>query len=169
MTKSICISAIILFCIAMIETAILSNINILPAVPDLLLLASLYFSLLNGRAFGEVNGFISGVILDFLTGSPFGFNCLYRTVLCYISGFFSKSISFNGFVMPAFIVFVGTILKAFLIWIISLFFPLIINNYNIFSLPFLFELIENVLLAPFIFKFLGAFNRYIAFSLEEND
>ena len=60
MTKSVFISAFILFCTALVETAILSNITVLPAVPDLLLLCSVYLSLLNGRGTGEADGFISG-------------------------------------------------------------------------------------------------------------
>ena len=84
MLKSFSVSALILLCFSLLETAILSNISVLPAVPDLVLLCVLYFSLINGRMYGESTGFISGLFLDFLSGAPFGFNCVLRTLIGYL-------------------------------------------------------------------------------------
>ena len=167
MTKSVFISAFILFCTALVETAILSNITILPAVPDLLLLCSVYLSLLNGRGTGEADGFISGLFMDFLTGVPFGFNCLFRTIIGYSAGWFGKSIQYRGIIMPAVIGFSVTLLKVFLIWLISLFFPLVVNTYNLFSVQFVFELLANTLCAPFIFKLMDSFRRFVAVHPED--
>lgn len=166
MVKSFSISFIILLTLAIVETAILSNITILPAVPDLVLLSSIYISLLNGRGMGEATGFTSGLVLDFLGGAPFGFNCIFRTIISYISGFFGGTLNYNGFFIPFLIGIIATLVKAFLIWIISLFYTSILN-YTIFSFPFLFELVANALLAPVIFKLTGCFKRQIAISNEE--
>lgn len=166
MTKSYGISFLILFCLALIETSILSNITILPAVPDLVLIASLYISLLNGRGMGEICGFFSGLILDFFSGAPFGFNCIFRTILAYIAGFFGRTINFRGFTIPFTIGIVSTLSKAFIIWIISLFYTSIVH-YNVFSWNFLFELIANALLTPVIFKLMNCFKRQISLSKED--
>lgn len=166
MAKSFGISFLILFSFAIVETAILSNITILPAVPDLVLLASVYISLVNGRGMGEISGFTSGLVLDFLGGAPFGFNCIFRTVIAYIAGFFGGTINYNGFLIPFVIGFIATLAKAVLIWIISLFYTSVLN-YTIFSLPFLFELIANALLAPLVFKLTGCFKRQIALHSED--
>lgn len=160
MAKSILLSTFIMFCAAIIESSILSNITFLYVVPDLVLICSLYFSMLNGKAIGETTGFISGLILDFLTGIPFGFNCLYRTIIGYVYGFFSKTIIIAGIVTPMLSVGIGTIAKTLMIRIVALLFP----NVNIYvagfiSYDFLFEFIENILLAPFIFGFLGFFRK----------
>ena len=82
MVKSILFSTFILFCATIIEASILSNISFLLVVPDIVLICTIYFSLLNGKTVGETTGFISGLFLDFITGMPVGFNCLYRTVIC---------------------------------------------------------------------------------------
>lgn len=169
MHKSIIFSTIVLFFTAMIQSAIISNIVFLPAIPDLMLIVCLYFSLLNGRTFGEITGFISGLFLDFLSGCPFGLNCLLRTLIGYIAGFFGKTVSFKGFLMPFLIGLIATLVKAFLIWFISLFFPNYVNNYNVFSLEFLFELIFNAIFTPIIFKLLSNFNKYISLSSGEID
>ena len=64
MTKSILVSAFILLCAVIIESSILSNISFIYIVPDLVLICSIYFSLLNGKVVAETTGFISGLFLD---------------------------------------------------------------------------------------------------------
>ncbi len=166
MTRAYLSSILIILCTVLVEFAILSNITILPAVPDIVLLVLLYFSVLNGKVFGESMGFFSGMFIDFLSGAPFGFNCLFRTVIGYIAGFLNQNINYTGFIIPALIGLLGTITKAFLIWLTSLFYTKIIP-YDIISTSFIFELIINTLLSPVIFKFLSHFNKIICVSKEE--
>lgn len=166
MFKSFLCSFLILLCSVIVETSILSNISFLPAVPDLALICVLYFSFLNGKNYGQVSGFLSGLFLDFLSGSPLGFNCLYRTVIGYLSGVFRRTINSSGFIVPSVIGLLATILKVFLIWLISLFFKSI-KIYNIFTFSFLFELVMNVLLTPLMFKFLNSFRRILNIHEEE--
>lgn len=166
MFKSFLCSFLILLCSVIVETSILSNISFLPAVPDLALICVLYFSFLNGKNYGQVSGFLSGLLLDFLSGSPLGFNCLYRTVIGYLSGVFRRTINSSGFIVPSVIGLLATILKVFLIWLISLFFKSI-KIYNIFTFSFLFELVINVLLTPLMFKFLNSFRRILNIHEEE--
>ena len=166
MFKSFLCSFLILLCSVIVETSILSNISFLPAVPDLALICVLYFSFLNGKNYGQVSGFLSGLLLDFLSGSPLGFNCLYRTVIGYLSGVFRRTINSSGFIVPSLIGLLATILKVYLIWLISLFFKSI-KIYNIFTFSFLFELVMNVLLTPLMFKFLNSFRRILNIHEEE--
>lgn len=166
MAKAYFSSVLILLCTVLIEFSILSNITILPAVPDLVLLVILYFSIMNGKVFGESMGFCSGLFLDFLSGAPFGFNCLFRTVIGYIAGFLHQNINYTGFFIPALIGFVGTLTKAFMIWFISLFYTKI-EPYHIISTSFIFELIVNTLLTPIVFRFLKSFNKIVSISREE--
>ena len=166
MFKSFLCSFLILLCSVIIETSILSNISFLPAVPDLVMICVLYFSFLNGKNYGQVSGFLSGLLLDFLSASPLGFNCLFRTVIGYLSGLFRKTINSSGIIVPSIIGFLATILKVFLIWLISLFFKSI-KIYNIFTFSFLFELVMNILLTPLIFKFLNSFRRILNIHAEE--
>ena len=166
MFKSFLCSFLILLCSVIVETSILSIISFLPAVRDLVLICVLYFSFLNGKNYGQVSGFLSGLLLDFLSGSPLGFNCLYRTVIGYLSGVFRRTINSSGFIVPSVIGLLATILKVFLIWLISLFFKSI-KIYNIFTFSFLFELVMNVLLTPLMFKFLNSFRRILNIHEEE--
>lgn len=161
MIKPFLISLLIFLCFTIFETAILSNLIFLPAVPDLLLLCLIYVSLNNGRLFGVSSGFVSGLMLDFLSISPFGLHCLLRTLLGYITGVFNKSLNINGIFLPALFGFCATLIKAFLILCISFFFPLSVHTYSIVSKAFLFELAANTVLTPVVFKFMSFFEKVI--------
>lgn len=163
MTKSFLISISILLCTTIIESSILSNIPFLLVVPDLVLICSIYFSLLNGKLYGETTGFISGLFLDFITGTPLGFNTIFRTIIGYIAGLFSHSIIISGLIMPILSVGLGTIIKRTLIIVISILFPKIsFSIYGFVSNQFLFEFIANIIMAPVIFKFLTLFKNNIS-------
>ena len=161
MIKSFTVSSTIILCLLMIETAILSTISALPVVPDLLLLSTIYFSLVNGRTYGQLSGFASGLLLDFVSGVPLGFNCLYRTIIGYAAGFFCGTLDFTGVFIPCVMGASGTIVKFFLIYIISLFFPAVTMAHGIISIYFLFEFVINIILAPIMFKLFGAFEKLI--------
>ena len=163
MTKSILVSTFILLCAVILESSILSNISFIYIVPDLVLICSIYFSLLNGKVAGETAGFISGILLDFITGIPFGFNMLFRTIIGYIAGIFAKNVIISGFILPMLCVGIGTIAKTLMVSLLSLLFPNVhIYTAGIISYDFLFEFIENVLLSPFVFKFLSFFKKSLA-------
>ncbi len=157
MYRSFITCFIILLLCAIIETAILSNILFLPAIPDFLLICVLYISLQNGKTSGEISGFTAGLLLDFVTGAPLGFNCLLRTLIGYIAGINNTIINIDGYLIPALLGFFATIVKALITTFILFLFPNIVSSYKIISQSFLFELLFNTILTPFMFKFLNLF------------
>lgn len=161
MVKSTIASILTLLFIIVIQTAVLSNILILPAVPDLLLIVTLYLSLLNGRGAGECYGFVGGLFLDFATGAPMGFGALVRTLISYVAGALGSVIQFGGVFMPCLIVFVASMAKVLLMWLVSLFF-ISVPKYDVFSLAFAFEVASNVVLAPIIFRLMSAFKTLLS-------
>lgn len=167
MLRSFSVCALISLCLVIFETAILSNMLFLPAVPDLLLIFTLYVSLHNGRLFGVTSGFVSGLILDFLSVSPFGLGCLLRTALGYIAGMFSKTLNMSGVFLPVLIGLCATLLKMLMILVISVFFPDSVVPYQLLSRAFLFELGANSLLTPLVFKFLDIFSGVILLDMEK--
>ena len=166
MLKSFSFSAMILLCFVIFETAILSNMLFLPAVPDFLLIVTLYISVHNGRFFGVSTGFVSGLFLDFLSVSPFGLHCLLRTIIGYFAGIFNKTLNMSGIALPVLIGFSATIIKVILIGMISVFFPDSIVPYSLLSKAFLFELAANALLTPLVFKFLDLFSSLLLLNPE---
>jgi len=154
MAKSILISVFTLLCCTIVESSIFSNISFLLVVPDLVLICSIYYSLVNGSLYGESMGFVSGLFMDFISGVPLGFNCLYRTIIGYVAGLFSSSIILGGLLIPMVSVGIGTIAKTLLISLISVFYSNI-HSTGIISYDFLFELVVNIVLSPLVFKILN--------------
>lgn len=168
--KSFLISSFILLCCTVIESSILSNISFLAVVPDLSLICLLYVSLLNGKLFGETSGFVSGLFLDFLTGVPLGFNCLIRTAVGYIGGLFAESVIISGVIVPMLSTAAGTVVKSLLVSAVAFIFPSSgIHASGLVSYNFLFEFILNVLISPFLFRFLGYFRNSLSTAKDVTD
>ncbi len=151
----------ILLVAALLETALLSNIIFLPAVPDLLLLIVLYLSVYNGSLTGETAGFVSGLMLDFLTAAPLGLNCLLRTLVGFFSGLCHNLLNVSGIVIPCLLALVATIVKFVIVEFISFFFPAGVITYELLSMEFGMELLLNVVLAPVVFGFLSLFSSFL--------
>ncbi len=169
MIKSFFSSIFVFFCFLIFEVVILSNIVILPAVPDLMLIVCLYISLHNGIFLGETTGFFSGMMIDFLSSGPFGLNCLIRTIIGFLAGLLNRTVNTSGFFIPMLLGICGTFLKYLLLLIVSFFFP---NNSvytGLFSHEGIFELVSNALLSPVIFWFLSLFNSYLLLEEEKSE
>lgn len=164
--KSSITSITVILLAALIENAILSNIIYLPAIPDICLICVLFISLQNGKFFGEATGFFSGLCLDFLGAGPFGLNCLFRTIIGYLGGIFNKVIRTDGIFTPALLVFLASLAKALLLLFITFLFPMVKINFSPFTQIYLWEIAENTLLGPILFKLLGLFKKYIVVKTE---
>ena len=158
--KPLVIFVILLVC-ALLETALLSNVVFLPVVPDLLLLVVLYISVQNGSLTGEATGFVSGLLLDFLTAAPLGLNCLLRPLFGFFAGLFHDVLNISKIMIPAMLALIATIAKAIIIGFISFFFPNGVITYDLFSASFGMELLFNVILAPLVFAFLSLFSSFL--------
>jgi rod shape-determining protein MreD len=145
---------------SLFEAAILSNLMFLSVVPDLVLLIVVYVSFMNSSIIGTTSGFISGLLLDFLSASPIGLNSFTKTVTGFIAGKFSGSFNQNKIFLPALMGFSATILKAILIWILSFFFGSNILIYRISGSVFWLEVLANTVCAPLIFALLGLFSSF---------
>jgi rod shape-determining protein MreD len=131
--------------VTLLETQVFTNITVLPAVPDLALIAVLYLSLHNGPLLGEITGFFSGLILDFISGGPFGLNCFMRTVIGFVCGLFRRTLNTRSFFVQLVLVFFATILKALLRLLAAFLYPHgNIMVYNFFSVSFATELGFNI-------------------------
>lgn len=157
MGKIIVWTGITVLFFALIESVILSNIVFLPVTPDLVLLIVVYVSFMNSPVTGITSGFISGLVLDFLSASPIGLNAFVKTITCFVVGKFSGSFNPNRFLIPALMGFCSTIFKAFMTWVLSFFFGSNILIYKLSDNVFWFEILANTICAPLVFSLLGFF------------
>jgi rod shape-determining protein MreD len=76
----------ILFGIALLQSTVMPKITLLGVHPDLVLMAVTSWSLLRGAEEGMLWALVSGVILDLLSGAPFGVYSLTLLVIGFAAG-----------------------------------------------------------------------------------
>lgn len=153
MVKRTLISSGIIAFFVVLQSSILRYLPV-DVTPDLALLALIYVSTQFGSQTGQITGFITGFVEDFLSTSPFGFHALLKAVMGFLYGLLKKSVFIDPVLFPVLLTLVGTIIKWFLVSLISALFNITNVHVNFFSETFLLELLLNVLLAPFIFALL---------------
>lgn len=169
MIKSFLWTVFFLLCFILFETAVLSNIFMLPAIPDFLLLIVIYIAFKNGSLMGETTGFLSGFLIDFLSASPLGLQVFLRTFIGFIVGRLKGTFNTDMFYVPALLGFTCTLLKALGIYILSFFFGESFPIYSITSSSLWFEVLFNTVLAPVMFGFLTLFSSVLIVKVKYTD
>ena len=71
---------------ALIQTVLLSRVNLWGARPDMMLLFVLVWAVVRGVDEGLVWGFIGGLIIDLLSGGPLGATVLALVTVAWLTG-----------------------------------------------------------------------------------
>jgi rod shape-determining protein MreD len=83
------IPVIVFIPVVLIQLTVIPFVSIQGVVPNLLLIAVVYFSISNGQIFGTVTGAAYGLIFDLISGNLIGSNMLSLTVAGFMAGYFS--------------------------------------------------------------------------------
>lgn len=130
-------------------------------IPDLAFIVLVYVAFTQGEMLGQVLGFTSGIVLDFLSLAPFGFNAFVRTVMGHAIGRFKGVILLDSIFLPMSIVSLSLVVKA----IVSIVLAMIIGQTSvtqrIFSTDFVLDFFLTVLLAPAMFLPLKGLSRLL--------
>ena len=86
--------------LSLIEITVFSNFPLLPAIPDLVLILVVYVSFMNGSVAGSSSGFLSGLLLDFISVAPIGLNACVQTISGFVFGKFTGSFNLDRVVIP---------------------------------------------------------------------
>ena len=149
------------FLLGVFETAILSHIQLLPALPDLILILVVYI----GTVAGVTAGFFSGLIFDFLSLAPMGLHSFVFTVLGFLYGMLYGKYNVRRFFFPFMLGLSATFLKMGVLFLLKLLFGQSIQVYSLFAVSFWIEVAENALCAPLLFMLFGLFPN--AFEIRE--
>ncbi len=165
MRKVVLWTALSIFFIVLIQTAVFSHITIFKFRPEIVLLIISFIAISNGSITGMICGFIGGFILDFLSLAPMGLHAFIFTLQAYIIGKFRGLYNINKFFFPCFLGLSSFLFKVLLLFVLNFIFG---NNihYHIFNIEFLIQLAINTFLTPFVFFILNLFPS--AFFVREN-
>ena len=151
--KKNAILILLLFMGILIQTTIFHYLPIRIS-PDLSLIILVYFSFRYGSSTSQVTGFASGLMEDFLSLSPLGFNCFIKTVIGFLAGLFHERLMMDPIIFPIITMIIVTIVKGVLSAILIELFHVSIDAVMVFSNGFFLEIIVNALLGPLIFQLL---------------
>ncbi len=151
-----CISLIAI----LIQSTLLVRLAIHNVIPDLVLCILVFVAYVNGTMIGQINGFVSGVILDFISLSPLGYNMLIRTIIGAIVGIIKDTFFLDIFLLPMILCALATLLKAALVLILHLLFDGL-PFYSFTTSTLWLEVLLNALVAPLVFAFLKLFKKVL--------
>ena len=158
MAKKIILGSVFILIAALLQSTVLSRLTLnIRVVPDITLCILVFLAYTNGTMTGQLTGFFSGVILDFLSFAPLGLNAFIRTIIGAVCGFLKDTFFLDAFFLPMALCAGATVIKALLFLLLHLVFPQIVPSYTLFGFTFLIELGMNTLLAPLLFAFLKLF------------
>jgi rod shape-determining protein MreD len=140
-----------------LQSTVLRNVEILKVVPDIALCILVFSSYVNGTMTGQVSGFFSGLLYDFISAAPLGLNCIYRTIIGALAGLFKGALFLDYFFMPVILCTLATIIKAITRFLLNLILNLSIEVYSITTSTFWIEIGYNAVCAPLIFLLLRHF------------
>ena len=161
MTKNVFWASFFAFVAAILQSGLFIHLSIFHAVPDLALGIIVYSAYMNGVMTGQLSGFFSGLVIDFLSASPLGLNALVRTILGALTGLLKGAFFLDSFLLPMVLCAAATLAKALALFLLHFLFPNSIVYYT-FATPTLWlELLYNSISAPFLFFFLKGFKQLL--------
>jgi len=151
-----CIICTVVLCIlaGILQSTLIARIAFFKVIPDLALCILVFSAYVNGTMAGQVSGFFSGLLLDFLSAAPLGLNCLIRTLIGAIAGIFKGSFFLDVFFMPVILCALASVIKAIILLVLHIIFGSSIPAYSFSSSLFWIELGLNCVSAPFLFMIL---------------
>jgi len=157
MIRSVIWTIIISVAAAILQSTLLAKIAFLNVIPDLALCVLVFSAYVNGTMTGQVSGFLSGLLIDFLSAAPIGMNSLIRTIIGALAGLFKDSLFLGYVIMPVILCAIATALKALIMFMLHLIMGSAIPAYSLTNSVFWIELCLNSLCAPLLFLLLRIF------------
>lgn len=129
------ISIVLFFPILLIQLTVVPLLSVNAAIPDLILILLVYYSITEGQIYGSLLGFIYGFFFDIITGSLIGSTMIAKTLAGFTAGYFSSENKRDQYLIAynfSLIVLLCSLIDS----TINAFFSSIDFNSNIFTLFF---------------------------------
>jgi rod shape-determining protein MreD len=161
MGKNVIWATVFALIAGILQSTLLARLSLYHAVPDLALGILVFSAYNNGAMTGQLTGFASGFLLDFLSAAPLGLNTFVRTLIGALTGFMNGTFFLDTFFLPMALCGGATLFKAFILWILHFLFAPMTASYSATSPVLWIELTFNTLSAPFLFAFLRLFKNLL--------
>ncbi|MFQ6014921.1 MAG: rod shape-determining protein MreD [Anaerolineae bacterium] len=108
------LAAVLLTGVGVVQSTAMPYLSLAGVKPDLMLLVVISWSLIRGAGEGIVWGFVGGMILDLLSGAPFGVFTLALTTISFLSGIGEINIFRSNIFLPLMVIGLATIAYSFI-------------------------------------------------------
>jgi rod shape-determining protein MreD len=162
MAKNVIWATLFALVAIILQSTLLGRLAVYHAVPDLALGILVFSAYTNGTMTGQLTGFCSGLLMDFLSAAPLGLNAFIRTLLGALGGLMNGALFLDSVFLPMALCAGATLLKAFLYYALHLLFSGAVPAYALWEPALWVELALNTLSAPFLFYFLKLFKPLLA-------
>ena len=149
--RNLLLVIIILTAVTVVESTVVRTFFRNIILPDLALVIIIFYANSKGPMEGQLSGFAAGIVEDFISLSPLGFNCIIKTVIGYVSGFTRNKIYFDPILFPVILTAAATLIKGFLAVLVSSLFLKAGEAPLVFTSRFGIEILLNAVSAPFVF------------------
>lgn len=131
--------------------------------PDLLFIAIVYFAYTFGSFYGEVTGFIGGLLHDAVSNAPLGLLTLPKVIIAYVMGMFGRTVFKQTWMTVCILIFGASLLKGLISLLLCfMFHDAWAKDVVSIIIP---ESFYNAVLAPFLFIL---FDQLFASEIERN-
>ncbi len=159
------LTVILLAVAVLLQSTLLTHIAINTVKPDLALIILVFVSMRRGSMVGQVSGFLSGIVEDFMSAGPFGFyplgfHPLMRAITGFLYGLFSGKIFVDPLLMPMVLTAAATLLKGLMSGLLSAIFGFSASGFLYFTGRIWIEIGYNAAFSPFLFALLGLIRVY---------
>jgi rod shape-determining protein MreD len=161
MGKNVIWATVFALIAGILQSTLLTRFSLYHAVPDLALGILVFSAYNNGSMTGQLTGFASGLLLDFLSAAPLGLNTFIRTLIGGLTGFMKGTFFLDTFFLPMTLCAGATLFKALTLWILHILFAPAVPAYIIMAPMLWIELGFNTLSAPFLFALLRLFKKLL--------
>jgi rod shape-determining protein MreD len=162
MTKNVIWAVVFALVAGILQSTLLSHLALYHAVPDLALGIIVFSAYVNGTMTGQLSGFFSGLLLDFLSAAPLGLNALIRTLVGALAGLMRGTFFLDAVFLPMILSAAATFFKAGVLFLLYLLLAGAVPSYTLLAPTFWIELMFNTLSAPLLFGFLKLFQPILA-------
>ena len=163
MAKKVALGVALILAAALLQSTILSRMALrLHAIPDIALCILVFIAYVNGTMTGQLTGFFSGLLIDFLSAAPLGLNALVRTLVGALTGFLKYTFYLDYLFLPMALCAGATAYKALLLFLLNLLFKDTVPSYDVFNLTLWVEMGMNTILAPLLFALLRLIRPLVA-------
>jgi rod shape-determining protein MreD len=167
MAKNVAWALVFSLAAALLQSTLFRRVALYHTVPDLTLGILVYSAYVNGIMTGQVTGFFSGLLLDFISNAPLGLNALIRTVMGALTGLLRGTFFLDTVFLPMILCAAATVFKALSLFLLHILLAGAIPRYSLSAPTLWIELMLNTFSAPLLFGLLKLFQPLLAGKRED--